>query len=156
MHYKQWILSAIFTLKVHPMIYAHGFVVFCFLTVAAIHVYSEVNGCIPNLVILIIIIIVSWCLLGSLTSGFLWIRWRGKHSQHSQRMRNPQFHVSGKRLMPSPRAWMRNTGNTLLTTTADHLHNKIWRTFGSHDCAYLTRYVIGEPLYLWWKQIMHK
>ena len=35
-----------------------------------------------------------WCMPGSLTSGFLWIRWWEKHSR---RMRNPQFYVSGKR-----------------------------------------------------------
>ena len=28
---------------------------------------------------------------GSLNSGFLWSRWRGKCSRHSQRMRNPYF-----------------------------------------------------------------
>ena len=46
---------------------------------------------------------VSWCMLGSLSlnSGFLWSRWRGKRSQHSRRMRNPQFYVSGKRSMVS-------------------------------------------------------
>ena len=38
---------------------------------------------------------------GSLTSGFLWSRWQGKRSQHSQRMRNPPFYVSGKRPMGS-------------------------------------------------------
>ena len=38
-----------------------------------------------------------WCMPGSLTSGFLWRRWRGKRSRHSRRMRNPQFCVSGKR-----------------------------------------------------------
>ena len=32
-----------------------------------------------------------------LTSGFRWSWWRGKRSRHSQRMRNPQFYVSGKR-----------------------------------------------------------
>ena len=42
---------------------------------------------------------VSWCMPGSLTSGVLWSRWRGNHSRHSQRMRNPQFYVSGKRSM---------------------------------------------------------
>ena len=36
---------------------------------------------------------VSWCMPGSLTSGFLWSWWRGKHSR---RMRKPQFSVSGK------------------------------------------------------------
>ena len=38
-----------------------------------------------------------WCMPGSLTSGFLWSRWRGKRSRHSRRMRNPQFCVSGNR-----------------------------------------------------------
>ena len=38
-----------------------------------------------------------WCMPGSRTRGFLWIRWRGKHSRHSWRMRNSQFYVSGKR-----------------------------------------------------------
>ena len=56
---------------------------------------------------------VPWYMPGSLTSGFLssrwrgklsrqyflWSRWRGKRSRHSRRMRNPQFYVSGKRPM---------------------------------------------------------
>ena len=42
---------------------------------------------------------VSWCVSGSLTSGFLWSRWRRKRSRYSRRMRNPPFCVSGKRLM---------------------------------------------------------
>ena len=42
---------------------------------------------------------VPWCMSGSLTNGFLWNRWREKRSQHSWRMRNPQFCVSGKRSM---------------------------------------------------------
>ena len=45
---------------------------------------------------------VPWCMPGSLTSGFLWSRWRGKRSRHSRRMRNPQFYVSGKRPMSLP------------------------------------------------------
>ena len=40
---------------------------------------------------------VPWCMPGSLTSCFLWSRWRGKRSRHSRRMHNPQFYVSGKR-----------------------------------------------------------
>ena len=40
---------------------------------------------------------VPWCMPGSLTSGFLWSRWRGKHCRHSRRMRDPQSYVSGKR-----------------------------------------------------------
>ena len=42
---------------------------------------------------------VPWCLPGSLISGFLWNRWRGKRSRHSRRMRNPQLYVFGKRPM---------------------------------------------------------
>ena len=42
---------------------------------------------------------VPWCMLGSLTSGFLWSRWREKRSRHSRRMRNPLFSVSAKRPM---------------------------------------------------------
>ena len=42
---------------------------------------------------------VPWCMPASLTSCFLWSRWRGKRSRHSRRMRNPQFYVSGKRPM---------------------------------------------------------
>ena len=37
------------------------------------------------------------CMLGSLTSGFLWSWWRGKRFRHSGRMRSPQIYVSGKR-----------------------------------------------------------
>ena len=43
---------------------------------------------------------VPWCMLGSLTSSFIWSGWRGKRSRHSRCMRNPQFYVSGKRPMP--------------------------------------------------------
>ena len=42
---------------------------------------------------------VPGCMPGSLSSGFLWTRWRGKRSRHSRRMRYPQFYVSGKRCM---------------------------------------------------------
>ena len=36
------------------------------------------------------------CKPGSLTSGFLWSRWRVKRSRHSRRMQNSQFYVSDK------------------------------------------------------------
>ena len=42
---------------------------------------------------------VPQCMPGSLTSAFLWNRWRGKQSRHSRCMRNPQFYASGKRPM---------------------------------------------------------
>ena len=43
---------------------------------------------------------------GSLTSGFLRSQWRGKRSRHSQRMRNPQFYVSGKRPIVAADTWV--------------------------------------------------
>ena len=39
------------------------------------------------------------CMPGSLTSGFLWSRWRGKRSRYSRCMWKPQFYVSSKRSM---------------------------------------------------------
>ena len=42
---------------------------------------------------------VPLCMPGSLTSGFLWSRWRGERSRHSRRMRIHQFYVSDKRPM---------------------------------------------------------
>ena len=49
-----------------------------------------------------------WCVPGSLTSGFLWIWWRGKRSRHSRRMRKPQFNVSGKRPIADLVQWLLN------------------------------------------------
>ena len=40
---------------------------------------------------------VPWCMPGSLTSGLLCSRRRGKRPRHSRRMRNTQFYVSAKR-----------------------------------------------------------
>ena len=45
---------------------------------------------------------VPWCIPGSLTSAFLWSWWRGKRLR---RMRNPQFCVSGKRLIFDDSHW---------------------------------------------------
>ena len=42
---------------------------------------------------------VPWCMPGSLTRGFPWSRWRGKHSRYPQRIRNLQFYASEKRSM---------------------------------------------------------
>ena len=61
-----------------------------------------------------------WCMPGSLISGFLWNRWRGKHSRHSRRMRNPQFCVSGKRRM-------RLLWNRLDDCFISSQHAEIWR-----------------------------
>ena len=42
----------------------------------------------------------TWCMLGSLTSGFLW-SWCQGNSRHSRRLHHPQFYVFGKRTMES-------------------------------------------------------
>ena len=42
---------------------------------------------------------VPWWMTGSLTGSILWSWWRGKSSRYSLSRRNPQFYVSGKRLM---------------------------------------------------------
>ena len=52
---------------------------------------------------------VPGCIPGSMTSGFLLSRWRGKRSRHSRRMRNPQFTY----LVRSPRAALRYGNQTL-------------------------------------------
>ena len=44
---------------------------------------------------------VPWCMRESLNSGFLWSQWRTKRFRHSRHMRNPQFHVYGKRPIAS-------------------------------------------------------
>ena len=49
--------------------------------------------------------LMSCCMPGSLTSGFLWSRWRGKRSRHSWPMRSPQFCVSGKRPIARLSPW---------------------------------------------------
>ena len=61
---------------------------------------------------------VPWCMLGSLTSGFLWSRWWGKRSRHSWCMRNPQFSVSGKRPIAS--------GNDCHLYIECHYLNQCW------------------------------
>ena len=96
---------------------------------------------------------VSWCISGSLISGFLLNQWRGKRSRHSRRMRKPQFYVSGKRPMVES-AWIilsfmflpsgithANTSKNyiiwLLTTTwcirddTHHSYNNPYRSFKS-------------------------
>ena len=60
---------------------------------------------------------VPWCIPGSLNSGFLWRRWRGKRYRYSRLMRNPQSDVSGKRPMDKEQPILPLfVGNTSLTT----------------------------------------
>ena len=59
---------------------------------------------------------VPWCMLGSLTCGFLWSRWRGKLSRHSWRMRNLQFYVSCKRHVIQHLIWVQAQQFNLMLT----------------------------------------
>ena len=52
-----------------------------------------------SLIVVMVVTHVPWCMPGSLTRSFLWIRRRGTRSRHSRRMRNLQFWISGKRPM---------------------------------------------------------
>ena len=54
---------------------------------------------------------VPWCMPGSLTSSFLWSRWRGKRSRYFRRMYNPQFCVSVKRPIRYPFSHSREERN---------------------------------------------
>ena len=80
---------------------------------------------------------VPWCMPGSLTSGFLWSRWRGKRSRHSHiRIRNTQFYVSGKRTIGlcfyrSPHLHcgclvQQRSGSTLAQIMASNYLNQYW------------------------------
>ena len=72
-----------------------------------------------------------WCIPGSLNNGFLWSRSRGKRSRHSQRMRNPQFSVSGKRPMAS-------------LTSEDYKRTLIWQRISS-DTFWMLSYADWTP-----------
>ena len=97
---------------------------------------------------------VPWCMPGSLTSGFLWSRRRGKRSRHSRRMRNSQLCLSGKRpmdelLLPTYNSGCNNmsvpnpTGpiGALLFTSftlipawiSYYIHYKVWMTLLIHS-----------------------
>ena len=53
---------------------------------------------------------VPCCMPGSITSGFLGSKWRGKLSRHSRHMCNPYYYVSGRRpmvkSMPKVQNWL--------------------------------------------------
>ena len=65
---------------------------------------------------------VPWCIPGSLTSNFLWSRWRGKRSRHSRHMCNQQFCVSGKRCVVTKWGSFRNNKQNMYTPSNDINH----------------------------------
>ena len=84
---------------------------------------------------------VAWCMLGALTSSFLWSRWRRKRFRHSWRMRNPRFCISGKRTMPQK---LTNVKSTLLQIKAwchqatRHFLSQCWP-------SHMTQYGVKMP-----------
>ena len=82
---------------------------------------------------------VPWCMPGSLTSGFLWSRWRGKRFRHSRRMRNRQFYISGKR----PIELYSQDGHTYYEYIRSKLreHYRLWKhiIINSFDTQFLSR-----------------
>ena len=73
---------------------------------------------------------VPWCVPGSLTSGFIWSRWRGKHSR---RMRNAWFCVSGKRPMLAMLRWLGWYPINLVQVTATRFKSS--RPTGAYICV---------------------
>ena len=78
-----WINSLIIGSTLPPV---HGDMFSYLLRIKMIHTYTYTH-----------VTHVPWYMTGSLISGFLINRWRGKRSRHSRCMRNPQYYVSGKR-----------------------------------------------------------
>ena len=106
---------------------------------------------------------VLWCMLGSLFNGFLWSRWRVKHSRHSRRMCNPQFYVSGKRPIwhnettlgyHDPRGLTQCSSKIKTKTQWRHQHiiqQMICRLCNARFCIYHFEYVgkINDHLQTW-------
>ena len=77
---------------------------------------------------------VPWSMPGSLTSGFLWDRWRGKRSRHPRCMRKLLFYVSGRRpIVPfcvlayrCTSGWMIRKTHTPTLSPSKHSANLIW------------------------------
>ena len=73
---------------------------------------------------------VPWCMPGSQTSGFLWSRWRGKRSGHSQRMHNLQFYVSGN---------CNNMTHSFMTKAYSYFVHWSWKLNGIYPLPYLNK-----------------
>ena len=83
---------------------------------------------------------VSWCTPGLLTGRFLWSRWRGKRSRHFQRMRNPQFCVSGKRPIDGEATCPFMSSLSLQTRSCNEQRTQC------HSCVYIDHKIPGVGL----------
>ena len=96
---------------------------------------------------------VPWCMPGSLISGFLWSRWRGKRSRLSRRMRNPLIYVSGKGPMGSDFAQPDKhnmTGKTALHAYHYSTWLGIWRSV-HYICWYIACFWVKYMIrWLWY------
>ena len=89
---------------------------------------------------------VPWCKSGSLTSDFIWNRWRGKRSRHSRCMRNLRFCVSGKRSIRAALCLNRDLWITQMFIMSLPLPVKCSATWVQHEiytvlCQVATEYV---------------
>ena len=112
---------------------------------------------------------VPWCMPGSLTSVFIWNRWRGKRSRHSWRMRNPISCVSGKRSMlwhwrsreslPKPMRKSVDYKSVVLTRHVRyivHEHLPPWGLWNKQHVFFLKHhyYYLMMALCLYWEAIL--
>ena len=85
---------------------------------------------------------VPWCMPGSLTSGFLWRRWRGKRSRHLHAQPTIfAYIVSGKRPMATP--W--HAPYTSIKVSCCH-KTKVFHSLPIHQCP-SNRLNIKTPCY---------
>ena len=88
---------------------------------------------------------VPWWMTESLTSGFLWSRWRGKRSRHSRRMRNQQFCVSGKRPMKTFPFKLISTSTIVIWAFQLHGHYKSVGVFWKIHKQYVLIGYVNHP-----------
>ena len=91
---------------------------------------------------------VPWCMLGSLTGGFLWCQWRGKRFWHSQVFR--QFHVSGKRpmdMVTSSLIGLRLFTTSALTTETETIPDFLTRCKALISRGYLCPSKVDEDMF---------
>ena len=90
---------------------------------------------------------IPWCMPGSLTSGFLWSRWREKFSRHSRRMRNAQFYVSGKEIHAITISHGSHSSSKAMINDNELLSLRwCWDTLGLCRPTYITLMVVDALL----------
>ena len=95
---------------------------------------------------------VPWFMPGSLASGFLWIRWRGKRSRHSRRMRNPHFYESCKKPMETRSAlpaFSRRINRSPVGGNWPVTKGLVMQSFDVFFIVSLAKFSINQPSCVW-------